>query len=72
MSVHEERTLVAIDGNLNQLTIGQDFAASGENGKISFTIETQSLKTARVELDFDEACDLAKLLATFCEQRRVK
>lgn len=72
MSVHEERTIVAIDRNLNQLTIGQEIETSGNNGNIFFVIETQSLKAARVALDFDEACRLVQLLATFCEQRRVK
>ena len=72
MPVHEERMIVATDGNLNLLTIGQEFEAHGKNGNIFFVIETQSLKVARVELGFDEACRLVQLLAAFCEQRRIK
>lgn len=73
MSVHEERMIYAIDGDLNQLTITQLAEdRSHKNSRIVFAIEMQSGKTARVQLAFDEAVGLAKLLASFCEQRRVK
>jgi hypothetical protein len=72
MSVHEERMIIAIDADFNQLTIVEEQRFDGRNGNVAFVAETGTKKMVRVSLAFDEAHELSRLLAAFCEQRQVK